>query len=193
MSGAFPMFRCSRAAARRSPLPPSQPRPAPSSRAASPRPRSRAPWSSPNFRASSRITPPPPPTPGTPASTAWRSTAPTAICSTSSRRMARNQRTDAYGGSIENRCRLMLEVVDAITKVLPRRAGRHPPVAGEPRPMTRSDSNPQPLFEYLVRELSRRAARLYPRHRGLDPGPARQCPLRLRRPAQGFRRRLYRQ
>jgi N-ethylmaleimide reductase len=30
-----------------------------------------------------------------------------------------NHRTDAYGGSIENRCRLTLEVADAILKILP--------------------------------------------------------------------------
>ncbi|MCL4169420.1 UNVERIFIED_CONTAM: hypothetical protein GTU68_002914, partial [Idotea baltica] len=37
-----------------------------------------------------------------------------------------NQRTDAYGGSIENRARLMLEVVDAVTSVWgPDRVGLH--------------------------------------------------------------------
>ena len=43
-----------------------------------------------------------------PASTASRSTAPTAIWSTSSCATARNRRTDAYGGPIENRARFLL-------------------------------------------------------------------------------------
>lgn len=36
--------------------------------------------------------------------------APTAICSISSPRTGANKRTDAYGGPIENRARLMLDV-----------------------------------------------------------------------------------
>ena len=47
-----------------------------------------------------------------PASTPSRSTAPTATFSISSCRGC-NRRTDAYGGSIENRARLMLEVARA--------------------------------------------------------------------------------
>lgn len=63
-----------------------------------------------------------------------------------------NQRQDAYGGSIENRVRLVLEVIEAVAKVLPKeRIGiRISPVspANDAR-----DSNPQALFEHLVRKL----------------------------------------
>ncbi|HWW48672.1 MAG TPA: alkene reductase [Xanthobacteraceae bacterium] len=64
-----------------------------------------------------------------------------------------NQRTDKYGGSIENRARLMLEVAKAVAEE-----------AGQQRtgirisPTTPSndltDSNPQPLFDYITDELS---------------------------------------
>ncbi|WP_374546731.1 alkene reductase [Rhodoblastus sp.] len=66
-----------------------------------------------------------------------------------------NHRADAYGGSIENRCRLTLEVVDAILKVLP--AGR---VGIRLSPVSPAndvaDSNPQAVFDYLVRQLDAR-------------------------------------
>jgi N-ethylmaleimide reductase len=66
-----------------------------------------------------------------------------------------NHRTDAYGGSIENRCRLTLEVVDAITKILPPgRVGiRLSPVSPA---NDVSDSAPQAVFDYLVRQLDAR-------------------------------------
>ena len=64
-----------------------------------------------------------------------------------------NKRTDAYGGSIENRARLMLEVSKAVAAV-----------AGSERtgirisPVTPandiSDSNPQPLFDHIVDQLN---------------------------------------
>lgn len=66
-----------------------------------------------------------------------------------------NKRDDAYGGSIANRAKLTLEVVDAVTKVFPKeRVGiRISPVspANDAR-----DRNPQELFGYLVRELDAR-------------------------------------
>lgn len=65
-----------------------------------------------------------------------------------------NQRTDAYGGSFENRARLLLEVVDAVVKT----AGadkvgvRLSPV----NPFNdMHDSNPQALFEYVADALNR--------------------------------------
>lgn len=64
-----------------------------------------------------------------------------------------NQRTDAYGGSIENRARLMLEVTKAVVaEVGADRTGiRISPVS----PASGiSDSNPQPLFDYIVDHLS---------------------------------------
>jgi N-ethylmaleimide reductase len=64
-----------------------------------------------------------------------------------------NQRTDAYGGSIENRARLMLEVTKAVVaEVGAERTGiRISPVTPANGV---SDSNPQPLFEYIVDALS---------------------------------------
>jgi N-ethylmaleimide reductase len=64
-----------------------------------------------------------------------------------------NKRTDAYGGSIENRARLMLEVA----KVVAAEAGsdrtgiRISPVTPA---NDISDSNPQPLFDHIVDGLS---------------------------------------
>ena len=66
-----------------------------------------------------------------------------------------NQRTDAFGGTVENRCRFALEVVDAcITEI---GAGR---VGIRLSPLTTfndvSDQNPQTVFGYLVEELNKR-------------------------------------
>lgn len=64
-----------------------------------------------------------------------------------------NQRTDAYGGGIENRARLMLEVSKVIAaEIGAERTGiRISPVT--PANDT-ADSNPQPLFDYIVDQLS---------------------------------------
>lgn len=65
-----------------------------------------------------------------------------------------NQRTDAYGGSIENRARLLLEVTEAIVKEIgAERTGiRISPVTPANDAV---DSNPQPLFNYVVEQLDR--------------------------------------
>jgi 2,4-dienoyl-CoA reductase-like NADH-dependent reductase (Old Yellow Enzyme family) len=66
-----------------------------------------------------------------------------------------NHRTDEYGGSIENRARLHLEVTDAVISVFgPGRVGMHL----APRSDTHgiSDSNPAATFGYLVTELGKR-------------------------------------
>ena len=42
-----------------------------------------------------------------------------------------NKRTDAYGGSIENRAKLMLEVSKVVAAVAGPRAHRHPHFAGD--------------------------------------------------------------
>ncbi len=64
-----------------------------------------------------------------------------------------NQRTDAYGGSIENRARLLLEVVEACAHAIGsgRLGIRISPVstAGDSR-----DSHPQALFNYVVTSLN---------------------------------------
>lgn len=66
-----------------------------------------------------------------------------------------NKRTDEYGGSIENRIRFPLEVVDAIVKVwgADRVGIRISPVTPA---NDLSDSDPKPLFERYVAELSKR-------------------------------------
>ncbi|WP_445682863.1 alkene reductase [Radicibacter daui] len=66
-----------------------------------------------------------------------------------------NHRTDTYGGSIDNRMRFPLEVVDAVVSVAG--AGR---TGIRISPITPSndiaDSNPEPLFRRFVTELSAR-------------------------------------
>jgi N-ethylmaleimide reductase len=64
-----------------------------------------------------------------------------------------NKRTDSYGGSIENRAKLMLEVAKAVTsEVGSERTGiRISPVTPS---NDISDSNPQALFDYIVDHLS---------------------------------------
>jgi 2,4-dienoyl-CoA reductase-like NADH-dependent reductase (Old Yellow Enzyme family) len=66
-----------------------------------------------------------------------------------------NLRTDNYGGSIENRARLMLEVTDAVISVWgANRVGMHLAPRGGAQSM--KDSNPLATFGYVARELGRR-------------------------------------
>ncbi|GKQ57267.1 alkene reductase [Sphaerotilus sulfidivorans] len=66
-----------------------------------------------------------------------------------------NQRTDAYGGPIENRMRLLLEIVDAAIEVWGAgRVGVHLAPRGDAHDM--GDSDPQALFTQVARELGRR-------------------------------------
>lgn len=66
-----------------------------------------------------------------------------------------NQRTDEYGGSVENRARLMLEVADAAIAVWGAdRVGMH--IAPRSDSHDISDANPRETFGYLLRELGRR-------------------------------------
>ncbi|GAB1435622.1 alkene reductase [Sphaerotilus sulfidivorans] len=66
-----------------------------------------------------------------------------------------NQRTDAYGGPIENRMRLLLEIVDAAIEVWGAgRVGVHLAPRGDGHDM--GDSDPQALFTQVARELGRR-------------------------------------
>ena len=64
-----------------------------------------------------------------------------------------NKRTDAYGGSIENRARLMLEVTEAVAREAgaDRTGIRISPVTPA---NDVSDSNPQALFEHIVDHLN---------------------------------------
>jgi 2,4-dienoyl-CoA reductase-like NADH-dependent reductase (Old Yellow Enzyme family) len=66
-----------------------------------------------------------------------------------------NHRTDEYGGPIENRARLMLEVTDAVVAVWGAdRVGMHLAPRGDAHDM--GDSNPQATFGYVARELGKR-------------------------------------
>ncbi|HEX2146548.1 MAG TPA: alkene reductase [Pseudorhizobium sp.] len=66
-----------------------------------------------------------------------------------------NRRTDEYGGSIENRARFLLQVVDAVTQEIgPGRTGLRlsptTPANGI------SDAEPQALFDYVAQQLASR-------------------------------------
>lgn len=84
-----------------------------------------------------------------------------------------NHRTDEYGGTLEKRARLMLEVTDAVMSVWgANRVGMHL----APRSDTHgiSDSNPEATFGYVATELGQRkiafiAAREYMGDRRLGP------------------------
>lgn len=65
-----------------------------------------------------------------------------------------NHRDDAYGGSVENRARLLLEVMEAVTRVwggdrVGLRLSPFSPANGI------SDDNPQETFEYVIKALNR--------------------------------------
>jgi N-ethylmaleimide reductase len=64
-----------------------------------------------------------------------------------------NQRTDAYGGSIENRARLLLEVMQAVVSEI---GGGRTGIRLAPVTPANDihDPEPQPLFEYVVRALA---------------------------------------
>ncbi len=67
-----------------------------------------------------------------------------------------NHRTDEYGGSAENRMRLLNEILDAVSQVWPfNRIGVR--LAPENSFNSMSDSNPQEHFGYFVAQLSRRS------------------------------------
>ncbi len=66
-----------------------------------------------------------------------------------------NKRGDAYGGSIENRSRLLLEVTDAVVSVWGAdRVGVHLAPRGDAHDM--GDSDLSALFHHVARELGRR-------------------------------------
>ena len=66
-----------------------------------------------------------------------------------------NRRTDDYGGEIENRARLMLEVTDACIAVWgANRVGMHLAPRGDAHSM--GDSDPAATFGYVARELGKR-------------------------------------
>ena len=68
-------------------------------------------------------------------------------------RSGSNTRTDAYGGSIENRARLLVEVMSAVVQAIggDRVGLRLSPVTPA---NDASDPHPQPLFEHVARQLA---------------------------------------
>lgn len=66
-----------------------------------------------------------------------------------------NKRTDQYGGSVENRARLLLEITDALIDVWGAdRVGVH--LAPRMDAHDVGDSNPKAVFGYVARELGKR-------------------------------------
>jgi 2,4-dienoyl-CoA reductase-like NADH-dependent reductase (Old Yellow Enzyme family) len=66
-----------------------------------------------------------------------------------------NQRTDLYGGSLENRARFMLEVTDAVISVWGAdRVGMHLAPRGDSHDM--KDSDLRETFSYVAKELGKR-------------------------------------
>lgn len=66
-----------------------------------------------------------------------------------------NQRSDEYGGSLENRARLLLQVVDTLIEVWGAgRVGVHIAPRGDAHDM--SDANPLETFGYVMQQLSLR-------------------------------------
>lgn len=84
-----------------------------------------------------------------------------------------NRRDDDYGGSVENRARLMLEVTDACVSVWGvGRVGMHLAPRGDTHAM--GDADPAATFGYVARELGRRriafvCAREHPGDDALGP------------------------
>ena len=81
--------------------------------------------------------------------------------------LASNTRADAYGGSLENRARLMMEVTDACVGVWgPQRVGMHlaPRGAGP-------EEDPQETFGYVARELRKREIAFICAREAQDEGP----------------------
>lgn len=81
-----------------------------------------------------------------------------------------NQRTDEYGGSIENRCRFALEVVDACVAEIG--AGRVGIRLSPLTPFNDSfDSNPQAVYGHLVEALNKRGIAFIHFIEGATGGP----------------------
>jgi 2,4-dienoyl-CoA reductase-like NADH-dependent reductase (Old Yellow Enzyme family) len=80
-----------------------------------------------------------------------------------------NRRTDDYGGSIENRARLMLEVTDAVVSVWGAgRVGMHLSPRGDAHSM--GDSNPASTFGYVAEQLGKRGIAFIAARESVGPG-----------------------
>lgn len=70
-------------------------------------------------------------------------------------RSGSNKRTDEYGGSVENRCRFALQIIDAVTKLWPsNRIGVKISPVGRSNYMF--DEKPEETYSYFLRQLSER-------------------------------------
>jgi 2,4-dienoyl-CoA reductase-like NADH-dependent reductase (Old Yellow Enzyme family) len=80
-----------------------------------------------------------------------------------------NKRTDAYGGPVENRARLMLEVTDACIDIWGAgRVGMHLSPRCDSQSM--GDSNPAATFGYVAKELGKRRLAFIFAREGAGPG-----------------------
>ena len=97
-----------------------------------------------------------------------------------------NQRTDAYGGTIENRARFLFEVIGAIHEVLPpeRVALRLSPSMNDMQGINVDDQT-GPTFDYVVRRLS--DLRLAYLHLLEPMKPVDEIPYAIARVAEHFR------
>ena len=79
-----------------------------------------------------------------------------------------NRRTDDYGGPIENRARLMLEVTDAVVSVWGAgRVGMHLAPRGDAHSM--GDSDPAATFGYVAEQLGKRGLAFIAAHEAVGP------------------------
>ena len=80
-----------------------------------------------------------------------------------------NRRTDDYGGFIENRARLLLEVTDAVASVWGAgRVGMHLAPRGDHYSM--GDSNPAATFGYVAEQLGKRGIAFIAARESVGPG-----------------------
>src|SRR5262245_48801409 len=80
-----------------------------------------------------------------------------------------NRRTDDYGGSVENRARLMLEVTDAVTSVWGAgRVGMHLAPRGDLYSM--GDSDPAATFGHVAEQLGKRGIAFIAARESVGPG-----------------------
>lgn len=97
-----------------------------------------------------------------------------------------NQRTDAYGGSVENRARLLLEVTQAVIKEIgaERTGVRISPVSPA---NAISCSDPQPQYDYVAGELSALGVVYLHVVEGATGGPRNIAPFNYDSLRQGFK------
>jgi 2,4-dienoyl-CoA reductase-like NADH-dependent reductase (Old Yellow Enzyme family) len=80
-----------------------------------------------------------------------------------------NRRTDDYGGSVENRARLLLEVTDAVVSVWgANRVGMHLAPRGDVGSM--GDSDPAATFGHVAEQLGRRGIAFIAARESVGPG-----------------------